>query len=425
MKTKVEKIETNRVELEVEISPKVFEDYLQRAYINTRGKINIPGFRKGKAPRKIIETYYGKGVFIEEGVNLAIDETYPKAVKEAEIIPVSHPEVEITSVEPVIYKAKIYIKPEVELGEYIGLEVEKPDYNVTDEDVEKELKKMQEQNGRMIAIEDRPVKEKDTVIIDFAGYVDDVAFEGGTATDYPLTIGSGAFIPGFEVQLIGADKGEEIEVKVTFPEDYRNEELAGKDSVFKVTIKEIKEKELIPLDDEFAKDVSEFDTLEELKADIKNKMLENANKMAEREINNRVVKKVVDNATVEIPSVMIEDEIESLIREFAYRLQYQGMDLAKYMELSGTTEENLKDQFREEAAIRVKTSLVLEKIKEIEKVEATDADIDEEFERVGKQIGKSKDEMKSKYPPEGFQKLKGSLAIEKTVKYLIEKSIIK
>lgn len=379
--------ENNKVTFHIEVTPEEFEEAVQSAYLKNRHRFIIPGFRKGKAPRKIIELNYGESIFYEDALNSILPKAYEEAIEKLNIEPVDNPEIDIEELEKgktVVISVEVTVKPEVKLGDYKNIEVEKVEYNVTDEDVEKELKTIQEMNARIIDASDRETKEGDILTIDFKGFVDGEQFEGGTAENQTLELGSNTFIPGFEEQLIGKKKGDTVEVKVTFPEDYFEESLKGKDATFEVTIHDVKEKELPELDDEFAKDVSEFDTLEEYKKDIREKLEKNAKDREKIDFENKVIEKVVDNAEVDIPEAMIEHQIEHEMQEFSYRLTMQGFDLDRYLELTGNKLEDLKEQFRPIAEKRVKTDLVLEAIGKVENIEVTEEDIDKELDKIAK-----------------------------------------
>jgi len=324
-----------------------------------------------------------------------------------------------------VFKAEVTVKPEVELGQYKGIEVEKKEYNVTDEDVENELEILRNRNARIIDVTDRPVKRGDIVTIDFKGFIDDKEFDGGSAENYKLEVGSGRFIPGFEEQLIGATIGNEVDVNVTFPEDYRSEDLAGKPALFKVTVKEIKEKELLPLDDEFAKDVSEFDTLEELKADIKRKKIEEAERMAKNEYENDLIKKVVQNAKVDIPEVMIDNQIESMIRDFDYQLRFQGLDLDSYMKYMNISYDEMKQSYKEAAEDRVKTQLVMEAITKAENIEVTDEELEAEIEKTAKQYNQDVEKFKKSLRERDIEYIKEEIQMQKTIDFLVEHSVSK
>lgn len=427
MNVKVENIEKNVVQLEIEVDAAKFEEGMQKSYLKNAKRFNIPGFRKGKAPRKMVERYYGEQALYEDAINIVCPEAYDEAVESNSLKPVDRPEIDIKQIgegQNLIFTAKVTVKPEVELGEYKGVEVKKIEVNVTDEEVQKELEKAAEKNARIITVDDRAIQSGDTAVIDFEGFVDDKAFEGGTASDYSLVIGSGHFIPGFEEQLIGAKTGDSVDVNVAFPEDYGNKELAGKPALFKVTVKEIKVKELPELDDEFAKDVSEFDTLEEYKADIKKKMLEKAEHEAKHQTEDSVVDKAVENATVDIPQVMIDKQIESSIRDFDYRLRYQGLDLQKYMEIMGMDVNTFKGQFASKAEKDVKTQLVIEKISETEKITASDEELDEEIKKLAENYKQNPEDFKKHLKEDDIEYIKNTIVVRKTVDLLVENAKI-
>ena len=402
MNAVLEKKENNSAIFTIEVSEDKFEKAIQKAYIKMRGRFNIPGFRKGKAPRKIIEMNYGEGIFYEEALNIVLPEAYDKAIEDLELEPIDSPEVDIDQLEkgkPIVFKVEVTIKPEVVLGEYKNIEVEKVEYNVTDVDVENEIKNLQDMNSRLIDASEREAKDKDILNIDFEGYIDEEQFEGGTAENQQLEIGSGRFIPGFEEQLIGKKKGEEVDVEVTFPEDYYEESLKGKKAIFKVTINDVKEKELPELDDEFAKDVSEFDTLEELKNSIKERLEKEAKNKEEVENEGKVIEKVVESCEIDIPEVLIENQIKNEIGQFDYRLKLQGLSIDRYFELTNSNLDDLQEQIRPTAEMRVKTELVIDAIAKAESIEASDEDLDNELERMAKEynhedIDKFKEDMK-------------------------------
>ncbi len=428
MNSVLEKKENNKAFFSIEIGEDEFEKAIQRAYLKNRNRFSVPGFRKGKVPRKIIEMNYGEGIFYEEALNSLLPEAYDKAVVDLGLEPVDTPEVDIEQLEkdkPVIVKVEVTIKPEVKLGDYKGIEVEKVEYNVTDEDVDKELKTIQEMNGRIIDAGDRETKEGDILTIDFEGYVDGEKFEGGSAENQVLEIGSNRFIPGFEEQLIGKKKGEEVEVKVTFPEDYFEESLKGKEALFKVTIHEIKEKELPALDDEFAKDVSEFDTLEEYKESIRERLEKEAKNKEELEMENRIIDKVVELAEMDIPEVMIDRQVENEIAEFDYRLRMQGLDINQYLSLANTNIEDFKEQVRPVAEKKVKADLVLDAIAKAENIEVTEEDIDKELERLAKEYNQEDvDKFKENMRKGDLEYLKAGIIRDKTIELLVENATI-
>lgn len=425
MSSTLVKKEGNVVTLKIEVDAETFEKGVQEAYQKNKQKFNIPGFRKGKAPRKLIEMNYGEGIFYEDAINIVFPEAYDKAIEEHKLDPVDRPSVDVEDIEKgktVVFTADVTVMPEVKLGEYKGIEVEKTEYNVTEEEVEAELKRMQERNARVADAGDRPVKQGDILTIDYSGFVGEEQFEGGTAQNQTLEIGSGRFIPGFEEQLVGKNKEEEVEVKVTFPEEYHSEELEGKDAIFKVVIHEIKEKELPALDDEFAKDVSEFDTLEELKADIENRLKKQAEQKEKTENENKVVEKVAELCEVDIPEVMIERQIDDDVNDFAYRLRYQGLEFEKYLELTGTQIEELREQFRPNADKFVKADLVLEAISEKEGIEATEEELDKELEDFAKSYNQDADKFKASLKAKDLEYIKKGIIKRKTVEFLAKEA---
>ncbi|WP_416197481.1 MAG: trigger factor [Sporanaerobacter sp.] len=423
MNSVLEKKENNKATFTIEIGEDKFEKAVQKAYLKNRSRFNIPGFRKGKAPRKIIEMNYGEGVFYEEALNIILPDAYEEAIKELSLEPVDTPDVDIEQLEsgkPVIFKVEVTIKPEVKLGDYKGIEVEKVEYNVTDEDVEEELKNIRDMNYRLVDASDREAKEGDILNIDFEGYVGEEKFEGGSAENQELEIGAGRFIPGFEEQLIGKKKGDLVDVKVTFPEDYFEESLKGKEALFKVTINDIKEKEFPVLDDEFAKDVSEYDTLEEFKNSIRERLEKEAKNKEEIERENSVIKALVESSEVDIPEVMIDNQIQNEIAEFDYRLRLQGLSIDRYFELTNSTIEDLKEQMRPNAERRVKSDLILGAVAKAENIQASDEDIDKELERMAveynhEDVEKFKQDMKLG----DLEYLKEGIIRDKTIEFLI------
>lgn len=426
MNAKMEKIENNVVKLEITVEVEKFNEAMKKAFTKNAKQFNIPGFRKGKAPMNIIKKYYGEGVFYEDAINFCCDDTYPEALKEHNIKPVDYPQIDIVQVgegKDFIYTATVVVVPEVELGEYKGLEVTKPVYEVKEEEVENELKSMQQKNARVETKEEGTVAKGDIAVIDFKGFVDEVAFEGGEGTNYELEIGSGSFIDTFEDQLIGLNKGDSKDVKVTFPAEYGREELNGKEATFKVTVNDIKVKELPALDDEFAKEVSEFDTLDELKADVRKKM-EGVNEVrAKREYEEAVLEAVCANAKVDIPSVMIDKEIDNMLKDLEMRLQYQGLDLQTYYQYTNNTEEKVREYMKETADKRVKTDLVIEEIAKVENIDATEEELLAKATEMAKQYG-SKDLEKTAKLVLDSQKsyLKLDVVNEKVVKMLVDNS---
>lgn len=394
MNSKMEKLEKNIVKFDITVDKSKFNEAVIKAYKKNRKRFNVPGFRKGKAPFNIVKNYYGTGVFYEDAVNYCIDETYPEVIKENKINPVAYPEINVVTLEEgkdFVYSAKVTVKPEVELGKYKGVEVKKVEYPVTDEDVEKELKNSQEKNARIELKEAGETVEKGNIaVIDFKGYIDDVAFEGGEGKDYSLEIGSGTFIGNFEDQLVGLKKGDKKDIIVTFPKDYGREELNGKEAKFEVEIKDIKMKEVPALDDEFAKEISEFDTLDEVKSDIKSKMEKANAEKAKVEFEDKVVDAATENAKIDIPEVMVKDETDQMLKELESRLKYQGLDLKSYYEYTNSSEEKVRDYMKETADKRVRTRLVMEKIAEIEKIEASEDELKKRAKEMAKQYA-SKD----------------------------------
>ncbi len=428
MSSKLEKIENNIATLEINVSSEELDKGIMKAYLKNVKRFNIPGFRKGKAPKSLIEKYYGEGIFYEDAINEVCPDAYEEAVDEHKLEPVDTPKIDIVDIESgkgLVFKAEVIVKPQVILGQYKSIEAERKEYNVTDEDVLKELEILREKNARIIDVADRTVKSGDKTFIDFKGFVDEKEFDGGTAENFELVIGSGQFIPGFEDQLIGAEIGKEVEVNVSFPNDYRAENLAGKPALFKVTVREIKEKELLPLDDEFAKDVSEFETLDELKADINKKKTEEANLKAKHEYEDLIINKVVENANVDIPEIMIENQITSMLKDFDFQLRYQGFDLETYLKYMNTTMEEIRDTYKETAMKNVKTQLVLEAITNEEKIEASEEDVNIEIDRIAKQYKQEVDKFKTTLKEENIQHIKEGLLVQKTIDFLIENSISK
>jgi len=428
MNSKFEKLENNKVVLEVTVSAEALEVGIAKAYKKNVGKFKIDGFRKGKAPRSFIEKMYGEGVFYEDAINEVCPDAYEEAVKEHNLEPVDRPDIDIVEIEGgkgLVFKAEITVKPEVTLGEYKGIEISKKEYNVTDQDIEKELNVLREKNARIVEVSDRPVKTGDITMIDFKGFVGEVQFEGGTAEDYKLEIGSGQFIPGFEEQLVGAEIGKEVDVHVTFPEEYRNEELAGKPVLFKVTVKDIKEKQLTDLDDEFAKDVSEFDTLDELKADFTTKREQEGQKMAKQKFEDDLLNKIAENATIDIPEVMIEAQINTMLRDFDYQLQHQGLNLESYLKYMNTTLELLKESYKTMASSRVKVQLILEKIAKVENIEITEEEIDTEIEKAAKQYNQELEQFKAVLRAEDIENIKDGIEVQKVIDFLVENNIAK
>ena len=422
MSLQVEKLEKNMAKLTIEATAEEFESAIKSAYNKNKGRFNIPGFRKGKATQAVIEKMYGAGVFYEDAANEVIGKTYDAAAEESGLDIVSRPEIDVVQIEKgktFIYTATVAVKPEVTLGEYKGIEVEKANAEVTDEDVEKELKRVQEQNSRMVAVEDRAVEMNDTVTIDFEGFVDGKAFDGGKGEDYPLVIGSHSFIDTFEDQLVGKNIGEECEVNVTFPEEYHAEEIAGKPAMFRVKVKEIKVKELPEINDEFAGEVSDFDTLDEYKADVKGKLAERKQKEAERENENKIVEKVVENAQMETPEAMIDSQVRNMIEETAQRMQAQGIPFDQYLKYTGMNIDMIKEQMKPQAVKRIETRLVLEAVAAAENIVTSDEEMEEELKKMSESYKMEVEKIKEYMGERELGHLKEDLAVQKAVDFLV------
>lgn len=421
----VENLEKNMAKLTIEVSAEDFEKALQRAYEKNKGKITLNGFRKGKVPRQMIEKVYGAGIFYEDAANDLIPGEYSKAAEESKLDIVSQPEIDVTQIEKgksFIFTAQVALKPEVTLGEYKGVEIEKCDVKVTAEDVKAELEKVRDQNSRLVSVTTRGVKDKDQAIIDFEGFVDGVPFEGGKGTDYPLTIGSHSFIDNFEDQLIGAKIGKEVEVNVTFPENYQAAELAGKPATFKVTVKEIKVKELPKADDEFAQEVSEFETLAEYKADIKKKLTEQKKEEAKKERQSKAVAKAVENASMEIPEAMITSQANRMVEDMAQRMQQQGLSLDMYLQYTGMTVDKMLEDARPEAEIRIKNSLVLEAIVKAENIQVSDEELEEEINKMAQMYQMEVDKVKEMIGDYEKEQIGLDLAVQKAVDFLVKEA---
>ena len=415
MSLQVEKLEKNMAKLTIEASAEDFEKAIQKVYLKARGKINIPGFRKGKAPRKLIEKMYGTGVFYEDAANDLIPTAYAEALKDCDLEIVSRPEINVTQIEsgkPFIFTAEVAVKPEVTLGEYKGVEVEKSDVEVTEEDINKEVDKERENNSRTIDVDDRAVENGDIIKLDFDGSVDGVPFEGGKAENYTLTIGSGSFIPGFEDQLIGTKIGEEKDVTVTFPEDYHEKSLAGKEAVFKCKVNAISVKELPEADDEFASEVSEFETLAEYKEDIKKKLTEKKEKAARAKKEAQAIEKAVENATMEIPDAMIDTQVQSMMEDFARRMQSQGLSLEQYFQFTGMDVKKMHDQMKPEALKRIQNSLVLEAVAKAENIEISDEKVDEEIAKMAEAYKMEVEKLKGIIGDSERDQMKKDLAVQ-------------
>lgn len=415
MSLQVERSEKNMAKLTIEVSAEDFEKAVQKAYLKNKGKISIQGFRKGKAPRHLIEKMYGAEVFFEDAANDLIPQAYEDELAECDLEIVSQPKIDVVQIkkgEPFIFTAEVAVKPEVTLGEYKGLEVEVEDAAVTEEDVDKEIEEERDRNARTVAVEDRAAKLDDTVIIDFEGFVDGEAFEGGKGENYPLVLGSHSFIDNFEDQLVGVEIGAEVEVNVTFPKEYQAEELAGKKAMFKVKVNEIKTKELPDLDDDFAQDVSEFDTFAEYKEDVKKKLTERKEKEAKRAKEEAVIEKIIENAEMEIPEPMVEAQVRQMVEDFAGRIQQQGLTLEQYMQFSGMTPEQMLEQMRPNALKRIQSRLVLEAVVEAEKIEVPDEKVEQELADMAKMYQMEADKLKELMGEREMKQLKMDIAVQ-------------
>ena len=418
MSLQVEKMEKNMAKLTIEVAAEDLEKAMQNAYQKTKGRISIPGFRKGKAPRKMIEQMYGKGIFLEDAVNALIPEHYSKALAECELEIVSQPTIDITQAEPgkaLIFTAEVATKPEVTLGDYKGVEVPKTEINVTDEDVDAEIKKEQEKNSRTINVEDRAAQLNDIVTIDFEGSVDGVPFDGGQATEYPLTLGSNTFIPGFEDQLVGAKVGDDVDVKVTFPEEYQAKELAGKEAIFKCAVKKIEAKELPELDDDFAKDVSEFDTLAEYKEHVKTNLEERKANEAKRAKEDAAVDKAIENAQMDIPEAMLQTQCRQMLDDFSRRMQSQGLSMDQYFQFTGMTADKMMEDMKPQALKRIQTRLVLEKVAEVENIQPTEEEVNEEISKMAEAYKMEADKLKELLGERELEQMKKDMAVQKAV----------
>lgn len=426
MSLQVEKLEHNMAKLTIEVSAEELEKALQGAYNKQKKNISIPGFRKGKVPRQMIEKMYGPEVFYDDAANQLIPEAYGKVYDEEDLEIVSQPKIDIVQIEkgkPFIFTAEVALKPEVTLGEYKGLKVEKISNRVTQKEIEAKLVEEQEKNARTVSVTDRPVQDKDEVVLDFEGFVDGVAFEGGKGENYPLTIGSGAFIPGFEEQLIGANLEEEKEVNVKFPEEYHAKDLAGKEAVFKCTVHEIKVKELPELDDEFASEVSEFETLDAYKADIKAKIKEQKIAEGKRKQEDKAVEEAVANAQMDIPDAMVDTEVRQMANDFAQRLQQQGLTLDQYFQFTGMTAEKMTDELKPQALKRIQTRLVLEAIVKAENIEISDEKIDEEIQKMADAYKMEADKLKEFVGEKEKEQMKLDMAVQEAVTFLVDNAV--
>ncbi len=425
MSVQVENLEKNMVKLTIEVAAEELEKALQAVYQKEKGKISLPGFRKGKVPRAMIEKMYGPEIFFEDAANMLIGQEYPKAVDESGVDVVSRPEIDVTQIEkgkPFIFTAEVAVRPEVTLGEYKGVQVTKIDTKVTEEELQAELDRERKSNARTITVEDRAVQDGDTAVIDFEGFVDGVAFEGGKGENHSLVIGSHSFIDGFEEQLIGKNTGEELDVNVTFPEEYHAEELAGKPAVFKVKINEIKMEELPELDDEFAQDVSEFDTLDEYKQSVEKKLIERKETEGKRTQENEAIDKIVEVSEMEIPDVMVDNQARSMIDDFANRISQQGLSMEQYMQFSGTTVDQMLEQMKPEALKRIQSTLVLEEIVKKENIQISEEDIDAEVERMAGMYGMEAAELKAYMGESEKESMKMELGIQKAIELIMDQA---
>lgn len=426
MSLQVEKLEKNMAKLTIEVSAEELEKAIQGAYLKQRKHISVPGFRKGKVPRQMIEKMYGVEIFYEDAANALIPEAYAKAYDESELAIVSQPSIDVVQLEkgkPFIFTAEVALKPEVTLGEYKGLKVDKVSTRVTAKEVDAKLEEEQKKNARTITVEDRAVQDGDEIVLDFEGFVNGVAFEGGKGENYPLTIGSGSFIPGFEEQLIGAEAEKEVEVNVTFPEEYHSEDLAGKEATFKCTVHEIKVKELPELDDDFAAEVSEFDTLEEYKADIKAKIKEQKQAEGNRQKEDQAVEKAVANATMEIPEAMIDTQVGQMVQEFAQRLQSQGLSMEQYFQFTGLTADKMNEEMRPQAVKRIETRLVLEAIAKAENIEISEEKLDAELTKMAEMYQMEVDKLKEYMGENEKEQMKADMAVQEAVTLLVDSAV--
>ena len=426
MSLQVEKLEKNMAKLTIEVSAEDLDKAMEKAYQKQKSRISLPGFRKGKAPRKMIESMYGEGVFMEDAVNSLVPQEYTKALGECDLEIVSQPEINVTQMEPgkaLIFTADVAVKPEVTLGDYKGVEVPKSEIAVTDEEVDAEVKKEQDKNARTVAVEDRAAANGDITTIDFEGFVDGVAFDGGKGTDYALTLGSGTFIPGFEDQLVGANTGDHVEVKVTFPEEYQAKELAGKEAVFQCDVKKIETKEVPELDDEFAKDVSEFDTLAEYKEDVKKKLTEKKEKEARTAKENAAVDKAIENAQMDIPELMTKTECRQMMDDFSRRMQQQGLSMEQYFQFTGQSMDKMMEDMKPQALKRIQTRLVLEKVAEAENIQPSEEEITEEIQKMADAYKMEADKIREAIGESGLEQMKKDMAVQKAVTVIADAAV--
>ncbi len=428
MSMQVEKLEKGMAKLTIEVSAEKFNDAMKAAYKKSVGKINVPGFRRGKAPMSVIEKMYGADIFYEDAANIIIPEAYEEEVEASDVEPVARPNVDVVQIEKgksFIFTATVAIKPEVTLGKYTGVEVEALSAEVSDDDIMEELKAEQEKNASMVTVEDRAAENGDTVTIDFEGFVDGEAFEGGKGTDYPLVLGSHSFIDTFEEQLEGKNTGEETDVNVTFPEDYQAAELAGKPALFKVTIKKIEKKILPDIDDELAQDVSEFDTLDEYKADIKAKLLEKKEKENRAKKEDAVIEQIIEGAEMEIADDMVTAQTENMLREFAQNIQMQGISIEQYMQFTGNTAQGMMEQMKPQALKRIQSRLVLEAVAEAENIDVSDEETTEKIEQIAKSYGMEADKLKDTIGEKEMEQIKADIKVEKAVEFVTDSAVEK
>lgn len=426
MSVNVEMLEKNMAKLTIEVDAETVDKAMNKVYLKKRTSMNVPGFRKGKVPRQVIEKMYGEGVFYEDAANELIPEAYDKAIIENNVDVVSRPDIAVIKIgknEPFVFEATVAVKPGVELGQYKGIEIEKVDITVTDEEINAELDRAREQNSRLVPVEDRAVEDGDIVSIDFEGFVDGVAFEGGAATDFSLTIGSKSFIDNFEEQLIGVSVGSDVEVNVNFPEEYHVEELKGQPALFKVAVKEIKVKELPELDDEFADEVSEFETLEEYKADIKTNLENNKKEEAKFNKENQIIEKIVENAKMDIPDPMLQSQIDYMANDFTNKLQSQGLTMEQYFQVTGTQPQQFLDSLKPQALKNIQSRLVLEAVVNAENIEASDEEVNAEIELMASQYQMEVDKLKELIPETEMDQIKLDIRIKKVIDMLIEESV--
>jgi len=428
MAVKTEQVEKNLVKVVFEVSAEDFEAAIKKVYDKNAKKYSVPGFRKGKVPRAVIEKYYTEAVFYDDAINLVLPEAYDKAIEEAALEPVARPELdvdEITKGKPVVFTALVTTKPEVKLGEYKGIKIDKIEHTVSDEDVDNEIENVRKRNARLVPVEDRAAENGDIAVIDFEGFKDGVPFEGGKGEGFDLELGSGSFIPGFEEQLVGKNAGDEVEVNVTFPKEYHAADLAGADALFKVKIHELKTKEYPELDDSFADEVSEFETFAEYKEDVKAKLLKKAEDQTKTETENAIVEKVCENAEVEIPEKMIEAQIDTMLQDFAQRLQYQGMSLEMYMQYTGATPESFREGFKEQAAKQTKTMLVLDAVMRAENVDVTDEEVNDKIAEMAKIYNMEIEKLTELITDAEKENIASDVKMSKTVDLLVNNAKIK